>query len=139
MIGHEQFLHLTRQPDFFQTCGFNKIIKAIVVHNLNTKNLHINGFFFSKSQKTYFWVGIIPKIRFFSQMSSSISFLRLKHSNFKRSLREILWAILEKTLTYWHNDWWNHRTPFRLKADLQQYIYILFTWRWMRWQKNQHT
>ena len=51
------FFHLPREPDFFQTCGFNRIIKVIVVHDLNAKILHISGvffFFFCKIQKNLF-------------------------------------------------------------------------------------
>ena len=52
-----------------------------MVHDLNPKNLHINGlifyFYFAESQKIYFRVfgGIIPQIYIFSQKSGSISFL----------------------------------------------------------------
>ena len=40
-----------------------------------------------------------------------------------RTFRKIQWAVSEKTglptdlLTYW--QWWNHRTPFRLKAGFK--------------------
>ena len=43
------------------------------------------------------FLDIIPKMRFFYQKSSSVSFLPLRHPNFMRSFRKILWAILEKT------------------------------------------
>ena len=119
------FLHLTQEPDFSQTCGFNRIIKVIMLHDLNPKNLH-NGFFFCKIQKALilgcFWT-LFPKWNF-SQKSGSVSFLPLMHRNFMRSFRKILWAILDKTclptdiLTY--RQWWNHRTTFCLKAGVQK-------------------
>ena len=31
------FLHLAQEPDFAQTCSFNRIIKVISVHDLNLK------------------------------------------------------------------------------------------------------
>ena len=37
------FLHLTQEQDFSQTRGFNKMIKVIMVHDLNPKDLTING------------------------------------------------------------------------------------------------
>ena len=44
------FLYLTREPDFSQTCGFNRITKVIKV-----QNLHINVLFFlAKSKKNNF-------------------------------------------------------------------------------------
>ena len=38
------FLHLTWETDFPQACGFNRIIKVIMVHNLRPKDLQINQF-----------------------------------------------------------------------------------------------
>ena len=108
---------------FLQTCGFNRIIKAIMMYDLNPENLQTNGlFFFEKSKKPYFWgvSGHYCQNEIFSQKSGSISFLPLRHPNAMRSFRKILWAVLEKTcsptdtLTYW--QWWNHRTPFCLTA-----------------------
>ena len=95
------FLHLTWELDFSQTCGFNKIINVIMVHDLNLKNLHINGLFlFCKIQCTQcFWVffGHYSQNEIFSQKSGSVSFLPLKHPNFMRSFTKILWAVSEKT------------------------------------------
>ena len=57
--------------------------------------------FFAKSKKTFFGVflGIILKT------SDSVSFLPLRHPNFMRSFREILWSVLKKNaFTYWHTD-----------------------------------
>ena len=48
------FLHLSQEPDFSQTCGFNRIIKVIMVQDFNPKNLHINGIFFCKILKSLF-------------------------------------------------------------------------------------
>ena len=52
------------RADFSQICSFNRIIKVIMVHDLNPKNLHINGLSFCKIQKTlsfgYFWA-LSPK------------------------------------------------------------------------------
>ena len=63
------FLHLSQEPDFSQTCGFNRIIKVIMVHDLNLKNLHINELFFAKSKKNLF-LGVLvhyPQIEIFPQ------------------------------------------------------------------------
>ena len=55
------FLYLPREPDFSQ----------IMVHDLNPKNLHINGFFFfvqnPKNSIFGVFLGIIPKMRFFPE------------------------------------------------------------------------
>ena len=61
------FLHLTWETQFSQTCGFNRIIKAIMVYDLNSKNLHINGLFLQIPKNPIFGVfwGIIPKRKFF--------------------------------------------------------------------------
>ena len=64
------FLHLTQEPDFSQTCDLNRIIKVIMVHDLNPKNLHNNGLFFLQNPKNPIFeafLGIIPKMRFFPQ------------------------------------------------------------------------
>ena len=93
------FLHLTPEPDFSQTCRFNRTIKVIMVHDLNPKNLHINGqIFFAKSKKPYFWGAFeyYPQNEIFSQKSGSISFSPLRHPNFMRSFRKILRALLQK-------------------------------------------
>ena len=37
-----EFLHLTQEPHFSQTCVFNRIINVIMMHDLNPKNLQIN-------------------------------------------------------------------------------------------------
>ena len=80
--GPRAFLHLTQKTDFSQTCSFNSIINAIMVHDLNQKNLYINGlffffFFFAKSKKTYFRgvSGCSPQNEISSRKSSSLSFL----------------------------------------------------------------
>ena len=49
-------MHLTQEPDFSQTYGFNRIIKVIMVHDLNSKqSIHHSTTFFAKSKKPYFW------------------------------------------------------------------------------------
>ena len=112
------FLHFTREPDFCKTCGFKQI-----------KNLHINGlYFFGKirKKKNYFCdiFRHYTQNENFSQKSASFSFLPLRHPNFMRSFRKILWTVLEKTplptdtLIYW--QWWNYKTTFRLKAGVQK-------------------
>ena len=98
------------------------------MHNLTPKNLHINGLFFCKIKKIPFLgvFGHYPQNEIFFQKSDYVSFLRLKQPNFMRSFRQILWAVLEKmslptdVLIYW--QWWNHRTPFLLKAGVQKII-----------------
>ena len=54
---------------FSQTCSFNRIIKVIMVHDLNLTNLHMNGLFFQWQKNPIFglFLGIIPNIRFFSK------------------------------------------------------------------------
>ena len=120
----------------FSPGGFNRIIKVIMVHDLNPQNLHINKqlFFFSffrKSKKCYFW-GVFdhyPQNEIFSPKFCSVSFLALRHPSFMRSFRKILEAIWRKSvylLTYWHFDiltywqWRNHRSPFCLTEKQQQ-------------------
>ena len=60
------FLYLTREPDFSQ----------IMVHDINPKNLDINGLFFAKSKKLYLWgvFGHYLQNEIFSRNSSSVSF-----------------------------------------------------------------
>ena len=85
-------------------------------------------------KKCYFWgvFGHYPQNEIFSQRSGSTSFLPLRHPNFMRSFRKILWTVLEKMclptdiLTYW--QWWNHRTPFRLKVGVQKAILTTATY-----------
>ena len=59
------FSHLTQEPDFSQTCCFNRIMKVIMVHDLNPKNLSINRLF------------IIPKMRFFHKNLAPSNFYPL--------------------------------------------------------------
>ena len=90
-----------------------------MVHNLNQTFYASMDYLFAKSKKTYFWgvFGHYPQNEMFSQNSSSVSYLPLRHPIFMRNFRKILWGVLEKTLlctdnlTYW--QWWNHRTPFK--------------------------
>ena len=80
---------------FFQTCGFNRIIKVVMVHDLNPKNLFLGCF------------GHYPQNEMFCQKYDSIRFLPSRHPNFMRSFRKILSAVLSKRvylLTYWHTD-----------------------------------
>ena len=110
-----------------------------MVHDLNPKHLQINGIFFCKIRKSLFlwsfWA-LSPKMRFFSKNSAP--------SVFYPSDNLTLWEVSEKSyesfwrkclylLTYWHTDiltywqWWNHRTPFHLKAGVQKVC--LYCWR----------
>ena len=100
------FLHLTRGPYFSQTCGFNRIIKVIKVHDLNPKKYtHRWTIFFWEKKKHIFWVilGIIPRMKY-SPKSSSVSFLSLRHPNFMRSSENPTSRFGENTFTYWHTD-----------------------------------
>ena len=61
----------------------------------------VNGlffFFFCKIQKKTFWGCFwnYPQSEIFSQKSGSVSILPLRHPNFMRISRKILWAVLEK-------------------------------------------
>ena len=70
--GLRAFLHLTQETYFSQTCSFNSIINTIMVHDLNPKNLYINGLFFSffsflknpKNPILGVLLGALPKMRF---------------------------------------------------------------------------
>ena len=105
-----QVENATWEWDFYQTYGFNRIIKVIMLHNLDQKNLHINELiFFVKSTKPYFlryfWA-LSPNWDFSSKIQL-YQFLPLRHPNFMRSFKKILWAALEKKvylLTYQHTD-----------------------------------
>ena len=73
------FLHLTPEPDFSQTCTFTRIINVTVMHDLNPKNLHINGvFFLTKCKKNFFFFLHYPQNAIFSQ-KSSCQFFPLTH------------------------------------------------------------
>ena len=96
------FLHLTPEPDFSQTCTFTRIINVTVMHDLNPKNLHINGvFFLTKSKKNFFFFCIILKMRFFLK-NPAVSFFPW-HTDI---------------LTYW--QWWNHRTLFAQRSGSKE-------------------
>ena len=92
------FLHLTPEPDFSQTCTFTRIINVTVMHDLNPKNLHINGvFFFDKIQKKlFFFFALSSKCDFFSKIQLSV--------------------FSPDTLTYWHTDSGEIIGPFSLKG-----------------------
>ena len=98
------FLDLTREPDL-QTCSFNRIIKVIMMHNLNPK--HINGLFFCKFQKILvlgcFWElsprwDFYPKIRLRQFFTLKAPWL---HKKFQKNSMSCFW---ENALTYWHFD-----------------------------------
>ena len=91
-----EFLHLTQEPHFSQTCVFNKIINVIMMHDLNPKNLQINRLIFflilENPKKPYFWgvLGHFAQNETVPQKSGSISFLPLRPPNFMRSFRKIV-------------------------------------------------
>ena len=98
------FLHLTREPDFSQTCSFNRIIKVIMEHDLNPKNLHINGLFSGKTLGVF--LDISPKLDFFLK-NLAVSFLPLRHPNFREvseKYHEPLWRKCVYLLTYRPTD-----------------------------------
>ena len=76
-----------------------------------THQLTIFFFFFFQNSRNLSWgvLGNYPQNKTFSKKSSSVSFLLLRHPNFMRSFRKILWAMLEKTrlltdiLKYWED------------------------------------
>ena len=58
----------TWEWNFYQTCAFNRIIKVIMMYDLDQKNLHVNELIFLQNPKNSFsrvFLGIIPKLRFF--------------------------------------------------------------------------
>ena len=72
-----------------------------MVHDLNTKNLQINGLFFFQNPKIPFLGGAFgpyPQIEIFFQKSGSVRFLLLRHSNFIRYFRKIRFG--EHAFTY---------------------------------------
>lgn len=96
-----------------------------MVYHLELKK-YINGLdFLAKTKKNFFGgiFGILPQ-NILSEKSGFVSFLPLRHPNFVRNIRQIVWAILEKTwlltdlLSYW--KWWFHRAHIRLKVGTQQ-------------------
>ena len=90
-----------------------------MVHDLNSKNLHINWLFLLQNPRNHifgvFW-GIIPKWDFFPK-------IQFRHEKFQKNPMNRFW---ENVFTYWLTDilvywqWWNHRTPFHLKVQVQQ-------------------
>lgn len=93
-----------------------------MVYHLELKK-YIDGLDFLAKTKKNFFGGILPQ-NILSEKSGLVSFLPLRHPNFVRNIRQIVWAILEKTwlltdlLSYW--KWWFHRTHIRLKVGTQQ-------------------
>ena len=92
----ERIFALNLRTRFFP----DMLIKIIMVHDLNPKNLRINGLicFLQNPENLFlecFWA-LFPKWDF-SQKFCSVSFLLLGYPNFMRSFRKILWAVLEKT------------------------------------------
>ena len=139
LIGQEHFSIFpfnSVNQDYSLICGFNRIIKVIMVHDLKQKKsthqwiIFLFSFFVAKSKKTYFGgvFGHYLQKKFFPQNQALSVFLPLKHLNFKRSFKKILWAVLKACLptymlTYWKQ--WNHRTPFCLKVEVQkQYVEV---------------
>ena len=129
------FLHLIRDPDFSE---LYKIIKVIMLRDLNPRNLHINGLYFCKIPKTYFWsvFGHYPQCEIFSQKSSSVCSLAVSSPNFKKSFRITLWAVLQKTclpidlLTCWHTDIIWHIFTKRWGSKNQKHLPTkILTWR----------
>ena len=93
-------------------CGFNRIIKVIIVHDLDPKNLH---------RKWFFLLGVFGHYLqndIFSQKPGSISFLPLKHTNFMKSFRKFLWAVFgENAFTNWHTDTYWPSLPLCMAFD----------------------
>ena len=95
------FLHLTGESYFSQISGFNKIIKVIMVHDLNPNNLHINGLvFFCKIQKTLFFgiFGHYPKSEIFSKKIWLRQFFTFK------GILYLINCFGENAFTYWPTD-----------------------------------
>ena len=120
---HFRFLHLTQEPDFSQTCGFKRIMKVIMVHDLNPKNLYINGLFFGKIQENLFqgcFMALSPKWDSFSKIPLHQFF------NLSEKWYEPFWRKHFYLLTCWQQ--WNHRIPFNLKARVQHLLNCLMSW-----------
>ena len=130
--------HLTRKPDFSQTCSFNRIIKFIMEHDLNPNNLHISGhFFFVKPKKNHSGgvLGHYPRNKLFSQKSGSAS-LASEKSTLLASEKsfEPFWRKRVYLLTYWHTG----------SGDMQkcnEFLHVSFLekkqwpcfWHWVRY------
>ena len=118
------FLHTTWEPHFSQTCDFCRTIKADMVPPLQQKNLHIT----TQNPKNPIlgvFLSIIPKMRFFPKnLTLSIFYLSVTLTSWGISEKsyEPFWRKSVYLLTYWHTywQWWFHRIPFHLKAEVQK-------------------
>ena len=92
------FLYLIREPDFSETCGFNRIIKVIMVHDLN-----------AKSKKPYFWgvFGHYPRNGIFFQKIQLRQLFSLKASYPHEKFRKNPMGCFGGNA--W---WWNRTIPF---------------------------
>ena len=103
------FLYLTRQSNFYQTRGFSRIMEVMKLHDLDSKNLQINGLFFfvflQNPNKPYFLdiLGHYSHTEIFPQKIRLCQFLPLRHPNFMRSFKKPYEPLLRKwvyLLTY---------------------------------------
>ena len=99
-----------------------RIIKVIMVHE-KTKKIYT-----SVDYLGYFGA-LSPKWDFFQKIR--LCQFIFKEPNFMRSFKNILWAIFMKMcfpndiLAYW--QWWNHRTPFRIKVGTQKLYHLMLS------------
>ena len=88
----------TWEWDFYERCGFSRIINIIMFHDLDQKNLHINELIYLQNPKNPIFavvLSILPKLTF-SPQNPLYQFLPLRHPNFMGSFKKIIWATLEK-------------------------------------------
>ena len=83
----------------------------LMVHDLNQKNLHINGLFFLQNPKKKTILGMFfghyPQNEIFSQKYDSFSFLPFRLFNFLSSFEKSyksFWRKCIYLLKYWHNE-----------------------------------
>ena len=114
-----------------------------MVPPLQQKNLHITGLNILQNPKNPIlgvFLSIIPKMRFFPKnLTLSIFYLSVTSTSWGISEKsyEPFWRKSVYLLTYWltYWQWWFHRIPFHLKAEvqkstleLQQFLrYVSFT------------
>lgn len=107
-------MHVTWESDFSRTCSLHRIIaiKAITVHYLNPKNLHI-------SRLNAFFEHYLPN-EIFPRKFSFVNFLLLETLTLWEISEQFHKLFQEKKalLTYWLIQWrwWFHMTPFHLKV-----------------------
>ena len=108
LIVQEHFCIFPIFADFPQTCGFNRIIRVVMVHDLNSKNLRITGlYFFCKIKKAQFWGcfgALSPKWDFFPKIRLRQYFTLKAPKLHENIMKNPMSRFGENIFTYWHTD-----------------------------------